>query len=258
MPVSKYVVYGLLMLAMSGCAQQGKQTFSDSTNEKILESSGSYSQLIELYKKQLVQKESLKTRIKLIKTYEKVGDYSSAIFYLQPLLKTQPKEFAIQRLAGRAYLNTQEYKQAEYYLSLAHRNHPTDAKVMNLLGVMAGYQGDLVQAQLWFSKARSSMGNDHTIKNNLALIALLQKDYGTARRLLESLINDETNKNKQTVKANLALVYAKQGDQAAFLTLTKQLDENKQSLLYKQLRALKLVNLQQLSVSQNDQALQHK
>lgn len=254
MRIFKCAMFSVVLLVLSGCAQNDQHSFSDTTNEKILQSSRSYNQLIELYKKQLAKKESSVIRKKLISTYEKVGDYSSAIFYLKPLLKHHGDEFEVQRLAGIAYLNTQDYQQAKIYLSRAHQSQPSNAAVMNLLGVLAGYQGDLVPAQLWFSKARSSMGNDQTIKNNLALIAILQQDYRTARRLLESLLDDDQTNNQQTIKANLAVVYARQGDLPAFYQLTKALDRPKQNRLYAQLRALKLVNLQQLSVNQHEKS----
>ncbi|MZI96018.1 tetratricopeptide repeat protein [Vibrio sp. CAIM 722] len=242
-------IFGLSLL--SGCTNKPSIEFSDQTNEKILQSSGNTQKLIEFYKKQLTKQERSDTRLKLVSTYESTGDFSSALFYLKPILnQKQDLEVKVELLAGRAYLNLHQFSQAEIFLSDANKRKPADAEVMNLLGVLSCYQGKLSQAQIWFSKARASMGNDQTIKNNLALVFLLQGDYITARRLLESLVvNDELDNKKVT--ANLAVVYAKQGDKQAFSQLTKSLSKEQSNALYMQLSELRLVNLQSLSVGSN-------
>ncbi len=233
---------------LGGCASSSGPHFSNATNEKILQSSGNTQKLIEFYKQQLAKDEQQETRIKLVTCYEKVGDYSSAVFYLKPLLQGQEQApFDIALLAGKAYLNKQDFALADKYLKQAHQQQPMEAKVMNLLGVSASYQGNLSEAQLWFSKARASMGDDRTVKNNLAIVALLQGDYLTARRLLESLAADG-GKSSKKVTANLALVYAKQGDKAAFDGLTKHMPAEQRTTLYRQLAQLQLVNMQSLSM----------
>lgn len=247
MHISKNAVLLLLSCLLSACANTSSQ-FSDQTNEKILQSSSNYPKLVEFYKNKLIDKESPDYRIKLIKTYERVGDYSSAIFYLQPLLaKSNTINFEINMLAGKAYLNQSDYPKAQLYLATAHQQQPNDANVLNLLGVLSSYQGNLAGAKNWFIAARNAMGDDRTVKNNLALVALLQGDYNNARELFESLLANKTSLNPQ-VKANLAIVYAKLGDENAFNRLVNEPDQIKQQQLYQQLSDLKLVDIRDLAL----------
>ncbi|WP_068716664.1 tetratricopeptide repeat protein [Vibrio tritonius] len=246
--VYKLTSYLFLALVLSGCTSlQDKGThLSDETNEKVFISTGNYPKLIEFYKKQLKDDEDSKTRIKLVNAYERVNDYSSAIFYLEPLLDEASKATVeVNILAGRAYLNQGDFQQAKRYLERANKQEASNAEVMNLLGVLASYQGDFPTAKKWFLASRTAMGDDKKVKNNLALIAMLEGDFATAKYLLIQLVEDKSAPQKK-VRSNLALVYAKLGDKAAFNDLIRQSDRIKKDELFAQLQQVQLVNMSSL------------
>lgn len=246
--VYKLSSYLLLAIALSGCTslQDKGLHLSDKTNEKVLITSGNYPKLIEFYKKQLKDNDDNKTRIKLVDSYERVNDYASAIFYLEPLLKkTHDITVDVNILAGRAYLNQGDFSQAKQYLDRANKQEANNAEVMNLLGVLASYQGDFVSAKKWFLASRTAMGDDKKVKNNLALIAMLEGDFATAKYLLLQLVDDKSAPQRK-VRSNLALVYAKLDDKDAFDRLMRQSDSANKDELFAQLQQVKLVSIHSL------------
>ena len=237
-----YIFSLLLSLFLFGCVSNNSGGFDPNTKEKLLLSGKNYQKLISFYKEQLVKKEDKDIRIKLIQAYVELGDFNSAIFYLEPLLKRQEIEYKVNLLAGKSYLNTGDIDRALEYLGKANQQQPTSAEVLNLLGISDCYKGNFYAAKQRFSQARIYMDDDLTVKNNLALVAILQQHYFTAKDLLESLYYTGA-KNDRRVKANLAIVYAKLGNRRAFSELTKGLTDEQQNQVFARLKNMEVADV---------------
>lgn len=244
----RWALVAACIMALSGCAASQPPEQKTLTNEQVLESSGNDREIIELYKRELKQKESSQTRIKLVKRYLHIKDYDSADFYLSPLLqKTEQDAQPISQiglLAGKVAMGLEQWQTAALRLKEVQQRDPNDSESANLLGILAAREGDLTDARQWFNQARKNMANDRTIKNNLALIDVLEQDLTGALRRLEPL--PELSELSDKTRITLSLIYAKTNQRSAFDALTSRMESEEQAVLYQQLQALPVADLSSL------------
>ncbi|MCA2015156.1 hypothetical protein LDJ79_03475 [Vibrio tritonius] len=243
--MNRIIALAVLLISVTGCVSTSNNRSGGidfKTQEKVLLSGKNYQKLISLYKSKLLAKEDFTTRLKLIRAYVDTADFSSAIFYLEPLLNTKKESFEVNYLAGKSYLNLGELDRANQYLTKANHLNPRDADVLNLLGINDCYLGEFYQAKQRFLQARVFMDDDITVKNNLALVAILQQHYFTAKDLLEPMYFSNA-KGSHRIKANLAIVYAKLGDMSGFSRLTSGMPNDQRKKLFSNLRMLKLADV---------------
>lgn len=178
--------------------------------EALLLQAQNYSELVGLYKAELIKKDTSETRIKLARSYLMIKDADSALFTLQPLMaqkKVQPDVLLVNASAhyelGNFKLGLTEIKRA---LDLDAGN----AEIQNLAGLLYAANGDYNHARTQFNHARTNFYNDITIKNNLAVLDIIEGHYLDAvQRLMPIYTNDQADAQ---VEANLMLALAKLGN----------------------------------------------
>lgn len=216
----KQVQVCLLLVSMliTGCVAGNSTSEKPKyTNKQLVESSGNSQELIKLYKKELLDKDTADTRVKLVSSYIDTKDYESAIFYLQPLIGSDKPNAEAYFLYGKAKFGLNEQSQAQLALQKAIQLNPNHGEALNLYGVIAAYNGDYVQARNYFVQARQRMIDDVTVKNNLAMVDLIEGKYEAAVDKLTPLLAQGTSSPK--VRSNLAFAYAKLGQFSQFSQL---------------------------------------
>jgi tight adherence protein D len=208
---SRVIAFISIVLSLTGCVTTGDSSSmgKDYTNEQLLVSSGNHQELVKLYKQQLLVKDDVDTRIKLVRAYIDVKDYESAIFNVQPLLNRDQVTADTYFLYGKALFGLNEKDKAREVLRHAIKLNPNHGEALNLLGVIAANSGDYIVARQRFIQARQRMFDDVTVKNNLAMVDLIEGRYESAVEKLTPLLSMANPSEK--VKSNLALAYAKLG-----------------------------------------------
>jgi tight adherence protein D len=208
----------LVSVLLTGCVAGSATTEKPKyTNKQLVESSGNSQELIKLYKKELLAKDTPETRVKLVSSYINTKDYESAIFYLQPLIGSDKPNAEAYFLYGKAKFGLNEQSQAQLALQKAIRLNPNHGEALNLYGVISAYNGDYVQARNYFVQARQRMIDDVTVKNNLAMVDLIEGKYEAAVDKLTPLLAQGNSSPK--VRSNLAFAYAKLGQFTQFSQL---------------------------------------
>ncbi|WP_025673479.1 tetratricopeptide repeat protein [Salinivibrio socompensis] len=243
-----WALVAVCIVGLVGCAGAQPPEKKTLTNEQVLESSGNDREIIGLYKRELKQKESAQTRIKLVKRYLHIKDYDSAGFYLSPLLQKREQDgqptSEVRLLAGKVAMGLERWQTAVSQLKEVQQRDPNNSESANLLGILAARKGDLVDARQWFNQARMNMADDRTIKNNLALIDVLEENFTGALRRLKPL--PELSELSDKTRITLSLIYAKTNQRSAFDVLTPNMDNKERIGLYQQLQALPMADLASL------------
>ena len=201
-------------LLLTGCAVGPNSTGSlDDTraNEVFLEQSNNYPRLVEHYKDQLKQKDSLSTRVKLAQVYIDLNDNESALFTLASVIAHPKADGEVFYLQGVAQYRLGKLQQALRSLEVSVQKSPDDARSINMLGVTQAELGMLNVARQSFNRARELMYDDVVVKNNLALLDMIEGDFKQAAERLMPIYINTPSKVDAKLKANLAIIVSKLG-----------------------------------------------
>ncbi|CAH0537055.1 tetratricopeptide repeat protein [Vibrio marisflavi] len=195
----------LAILLAAGCASNPAQN-TDSSVESALIVTKNYQGLIKLYRKQLKQKDSADTRIKLAQAYLNYGDPNSAIFTIKPVNKTEPSVASLV-VQANAQLDVNKTMSALSSAISADHIDPNNGEVENLLGVIYATDSNYAKARHYFNLAREHFYDDVKVTNNLVVLDILQSKYQQAvDRIMPMYKNNQADKQ---MMANLVIAVAK-------------------------------------------------
>ena len=224
--ILKLIVLSAVLL--QGCASvpsaDSGQAINDNSlsvtsvaNESLLKAAGNHVGLIDLYKEQLLQAETIQeadsSRYQLGLTYLEAHDPESTLFYIDPVAQAKRANADTLLLQSRALLALEKTNEALQSATDAQAMDGNDPRITNQLGLIYSHMGDYQEARRFFRKAREGMLDDAIVMNNLAMIDILEKNYKEAVDRLMPLYN--TGQADDRVIANLvvALVRGKMYDE---------------------------------------------
>ncbi|MCG3733109.1 tetratricopeptide repeat protein [Vibrio cincinnatiensis] len=219
-----YLVFTFTLLLL-GCTSAKNYDVQSLTAQNLLIKTGNASELIQSYKSYLFENSSdYEVIYKLINIYIDSGDFESASFYMNFLLK---EENAFKNpdwlfTASKINLNLGDVSFAKSYALQAYRLNNRDKDILNILGIIGAMEGQYSVARQRFESARMAMADDTKIKNNLAIIDILEKQYHKAYQRLSPLLKNKVVDNQ--IKVTMSIVLAKLNQFTMFEDLMKDIE----------------------------------
>ncbi|NRB42224.1 MAG: tetratricopeptide repeat protein [Pseudomonadales bacterium] len=200
-----------MLIFLSGCGSTGTDKKQDylqpESMEKLFIETQNYSQLINLYKSELLKKDSVEMRLKLIDSYLQLGDADSALFYLATVSKDEKNRSSYYFMTAQAEYQRGNFSVAEQALSRVLDIDADNSEAINLRGILLVELGETAQARENFNRARLYFIDDIVIKNNLAVLDMLEGDYQRAVNRLAPIY--QKGQADEQVEANLVIAYAR-------------------------------------------------
>ncbi|PAF45749.1 hypothetical protein [Helicobacter sp. 11S02629-2] len=232
------VFIGILMYGCSNFASTTDIYKDEFRKEKILLSTKSYSELIEINKEKLRKQDTKEIRLKLSQNYYDAKDYDSSLYYLKPLLQDD-KNLDAFMLDAKTLDALGRYKEALDSINMVLDKKPTLARAYNIRGVIYAKLREFDKAEKDFLQAKEFLLDDEVINTNLGMLYILKRDYKVAVSYLMPLYM-RGSKN-ETVLSNLILALVKEKkDKEALEIATKEHITRNQRKLIRVLRTSKI------------------
>lgn len=208
----KNLLLGLSVFVFAGCSAviAPKDILSDRlTEERVYTAVKNYPELIKINKEKLAKKDNEKNRLALANNYYEIGDFNSALYYIDPLLK-KDKSAGAWLLNAKIYDSLNKTDDALKSANACLKLEPKNAQCFNLLGISQTKKSELKQANESLLKAKALFLDDEVVNNNLAVNEMKLGNYKAAIAYLEPLYDRGIRKPR--IINNLVLAYAKNGD----------------------------------------------
>ncbi|PAF51705.1 hypothetical protein BKH43_00235 [Helicobacter sp. 13S00401-1] len=234
--------YNKVFLVFVGIFMYGCSNFASTTDiykdefrkEKILLSTKSYSELIEINKAKLRKQDTKEVRLKLSQNYYDAKDYDSSLYYLKPLVQDN-KDLDALILNAKALDALSRYKEALDSINIVLEKKPLLARAYNIRGVIYAKQREFDLAEKDFLRAKELLLDDEVVNTNLGMLYILKREYKTATNYLMPLYL-RGSKN-ETLLADLILSLVKENkDKEALDIATKERLTRDQRKLIRSLR----------------------
>lgn len=195
------------LLLLSGCASQ----VPVDTKERDLIAMNNNLGLSAYYQSLLQKTPDNKVLMaKIVKTYLKIDDVESALFYTKHLIDLGYEDSDFLYLAGKVYMASEQYVLAVETFQSAHDKGYNKAELNISLGVLYGSLQEFDKALIQFNQARLKGFDDVAIKNNIAVIYIARKEYKQAIAMLMPVYERVPDNDRLRMNLAVALIKAKE------------------------------------------------
>ena len=132
--------------------------------------------------------------------YERRGNIEKALAAYLQAAEIDNDSVQYKMAAAEMYLEAEEREKAKAYLQKACRVHPNAPGLLQNLGYIAQMEGDLTGAQRYFLEAYSLAPTENALQENLAGVSYELGEYEEAMKLLEKLLPQKVNRNRNDLK----------------------------------------------------------
>ncbi|MFV0447809.1 MAG: tetratricopeptide repeat protein [Vibrio sp.] len=225
--------FAFVLLFLLGCSNLDNNGVTKNQElditEKLLISSGDQQKLIEFYKLNINKNSEYKA--KLVDLYLELDDLSSAQLYQNTYTSDELKKASYLLTQAKIAYKNKEYDLALMVLEKYKKQNGDMSEFYMLRGRIHAQMNLYSQAIDDFESGKKVGVSDREANNNIAFVKMMQKDFISARNILEKLYNDFPNDAKIESNYLLTLINLEQFDIAFAILKSKYSDQQAMQLL---------------------------